>query len=128
MARKNVTPEPTDSELAILQVLWRRGPSSVREVWEELGQDTGYTTVLKFLQIMLAKNLVHRNEGSITHIYKAAVTETGTQERLVKELMNRVFGGSASQLVLRALSAEAVSPAEREKIRTLLNEQKKEKT
>ena len=120
MPTKSTPPDPTESELAILQVLWRRGPSSVREVWSELGQKSGYTTVLKFLQIMLEKDLVRRNEKKLTHIYEAAVAKNATQERLVTGLMDRAFGGSTSQLVLRALSAKPVSMDELRAIRALL--------
>jgi BlaI family transcriptional regulator, penicillinase repressor len=118
------TPDPTESELAILQVLWRKGPSSVREVWGELGQKSGYTTVLKFLQIMLEKGLVRRDETKLTHIYKAAVAKNITQERLVAGLMDRAFGGSTSQLVLRALAAKPVSAEELRAIRALLPKEK----
>jgi BlaI family penicillinase repressor len=94
----------------------------VREVWEELGKKTGYTTILKFLQIMLEKGLVQRNAGEMTHIYQAAVAKDKTQERLVNAFMNRAFSGSASQLVLRALSAKSISPEELRDIRALLAE------
>ncbi len=120
MTAKPVTPDPTESELAILQVLWRKGPSSVREVWSELGEKSGYTTILKFLQIMLEKKLVRRDEKKMTHVYEAAVAQGATEERLVAGLMNRAFGGSASQLVLRALSAKRVSPEELREIQALL--------
>src|SRR5882672_4971180 len=106
MANKTTLPHPTDSELAILQVLWRKGPSSVREVWDELGQKTGYTTILKLLQIMREKNLVRRDERELSHVYEAAAPQSITEERLVGELMERAFSGSASQLVLRALGAK----------------------
>ena len=96
MPTKFDTPDPTESELAILQVLWRKGPSTVREVWGELEKKCGYTTVLKFLQIMLEKKLVRRDEAKLTHVYAAAVAQSTTQERLVAGLMNRAFGGSAS--------------------------------
>jgi BlaI family transcriptional regulator, penicillinase repressor len=116
---------PTDSELAILQVLWRRGPSTVREIRDELGQATGYTTVLKFLQIMLEKKLVTRDEGRMTHVYEAADTETNTQERLLDSLIHRAFSGSSSQLVLRALSAKSVSAEELKTIRSLISKKKR---
>jgi predicted transcriptional regulator len=116
---------PTDSELAILQVLWRRGPSTVREIRDKLGQATGYTTVLKFLQIMLEKELVTRDEGRMTHVYEAADTETNTQERLLDSLIHRAFSGSSSQLVLRALSAKSVSAEELKTIRSLISKKKR---
>ena len=115
---------PTDSELAILQVLWRRGPSTVREIRDVLGHATGYTTVLKFLQIMLEKRLVTRDEGRMTHVYEAADTEENTQERLLDSLIHRAFAGSSSQLVLRALSAKKVSAGEMKMIRSLISKQK----
>ena len=124
---KSGTPDPTEAELTILQVLWHKGPSSVREVWEEVGKKTGYTTVLKFLQIMLEKNLVRRNEGEMTHIYEAAVAKEKTQERLVHGLMNRAFSGSASQLVLRALSGKSISPEELRDIRAFLAEEERKR-
>jgi len=120
MPRRSAPPEPTESELALLQVLWRRGPSSVREVWSELGEKSGYTTVLKFLQIMLKKGLVRRDEREQSHVYEAAVAEHPTQERAVGRLIDRVFGGSTSELVLRALSAKPLSSDELKELRTLL--------
>lgn len=122
-----VIPDPTDSELAILQVLWRRGPGSVREIWRELGQRSGYTTVLKFLQIMLEKGLVRRDERAHSHVYEAAVPEDRTQERLVSGLMDRVFAGSPSRLVLRALSAKPISTEELQAIRALLAEEERKR-
>jgi BlaI family penicillinase repressor len=124
MTTKSDTPDPTEAELGILQVLWRKGPSSVREVWSELGEKSGYTTILKFLQIMLEKRLVRRDEKKMTHVYEAAVAQRTTEERLVAGLMNRAFGGSASQLVLRALSAKPVSSAELREIQGLLAQEK----
>jgi BlaI family transcriptional regulator, penicillinase repressor len=114
-------PNPTESELAILQILWRKGPCSVRTVWSELGQKSGYTTVLKFLQIMLEKGLVQRDDTKQTHIYQAAAAAAETQEKLLHHFIERAFGGSASELVLRALSAQPVSAAERNAIRALLS-------
>jgi BlaI family transcriptional regulator, penicillinase repressor len=122
MPRGQARPDPTESELEILQVLWRRGPSSVREIWNELGQKSGYTTVLKFLQIMLEKGLVRRDERELTHVYKAAVGEDFTQTRAVTRLIDRAFGGSTSQLVLRALSAKPLSDQELKELRALLAE------
>jgi BlaI family penicillinase repressor len=128
MPRKTTPPDPTESELAILQVIWRRGPSSVREIWHELGERSGYTTVLKFLQIMLEKGLVRRDERAVSHIYTATVTEDRTQERLVGGLMDRAFAGSASQLVLRALSSKPISADELQTIQALLaREERKRK-
>lgn len=124
MGKKTAAPTPTESELAILQILWRKGPSSVREVWQDLGQSTGYTTVLKFLQIMLEKKLVKRNESRMTHIYEAAVTKSSTQDRLLQGLIHGAFSGSSGQLVLRALSDKSVPPEELKMIRSLIAERK----
>ena len=101
---KNRPRKPTDGELAILRVLWARGPSTVRQVAEALERDTGYTTALKLLQIMTEKGLVRRDETSRTHVYEAAATEDQTQRTLVSDLLDRAFGGSAAKLVLQALA------------------------
>jgi predicted transcriptional regulator len=113
-------PRPTDAELAILRVLWSRGPSTVRQVAEQMGRDTGYTTVLKFLQIMTEKRLVTRDESSRTHIYAAASTQEQTERQIVSDLVERVFGGSAAKLVMQALAAAKASPEELEEIRRLI--------
>ncbi len=115
-------PLPTDAELAILRVLWAHGPSTVREVQSHLDTDQGYTTVLKHLQIMLEKELVTRDESGRAHVYAAAIAEADTQRRLVDDLLDRAFGGSAQQLVMRALSTEEVSQEELSKIRDMLNQ------
>jgi len=115
---------PTDAELAILRVLWSRGPSTVRQVHEALSQEreTGYTTVLKFMQIMTEKGLVERDESERTHVYQARFTQEQTQQRLVTDLLEKAFGGSASQLVMRALAAKPASADELAQIRRLLDE------
>ena len=115
---------PTDAELAILRVLWSRGPSTVRQVHEALSREreTGYTTVLKFMQIMTEKGLVERDESERTHVYQARFTQEQTQERLVSDLLEKAFGGSASQLVMRALAAKPASADELAQIRRLLDE------
>lgn len=119
-------PRPTDAELAILTVLWRRGPSTVREVHEALEhRGTGYTTVLKLMQIMADKRLVARDESQRSHVYRPLVDESPTQRRLVLELVDRVFAGSASQLVLNALSSRPTSKDELAEIRALLDELEK---
>ncbi|MBI4551490.1 MAG: BlaI/MecI/CopY family transcriptional regulator [Candidatus Latescibacteria bacterium] len=125
MSQMNV-PLPTDAELAILQVLWARGPCTVRDVYEQLSQDRpiGYTTVLKLLQIMTDKGLVVRDESQRAHVYEARAAEAETQTRLVDDLLSRAFAGSAEKLVLRALTAQRTSPEELERIRTLLDELK----
>jgi predicted transcriptional regulator len=117
-------PRPTDAELAILRTLWRRGPSTVRQVLESLNQDreTGYTTALKLLQIMTEKGLVERDETERTHVYRARLTQEQTQRQLVGDLLDKAFGGSASQLVLQALATKPASADELAQIRRLLDE------
>src|SRR4051794_40445381 len=97
---------PTDAEMAVLRVLWERGPSTVRDVHKSLGGDrsAGYTSVLKIMQIMHEKRLVTRDEGSRSHVYRAAAPREQTQRQMVGDLLERVFGGSARALVLQALS------------------------
>ena len=116
------TPRPTEAELDILQVLWRRGPSTVREVLGELPAQTGYTTALKFMQIMTEKGLVLRDERGRTHVYRVAQPEAQTQRRLAGELMAKAFGGSARKLVAAALSSRRATPAELDEIRKLIDE------
>jgi len=111
---------PTDAELAILRVLWARGPSTVRQVAEELGRDTGYTTVLKLLQIMTEKRLVRRDESARTHVYEAASTQDQTERLLVSDLLERVFDGSAAKLVLQALATTEATPEELDEITKLI--------
>ncbi len=120
---KNKLPRPTDAELAILRVLWDRGPSTVRHVHEILNhnRDAGYTTILKLLQIMTEKGLVTRDETARTHIYKAACSEDQTQQQLVGDLLDRAFGGSARKLVMQALSACKASPGDLAEIRRLID-------
>jgi BlaI family transcriptional regulator, penicillinase repressor len=123
-AMKKSPPKPTDSELAILRVLWRLGPATVRAIHGELNaaQETGYTTVLKLLQIMTEKGLVKRDESERSHIYRPAFPEQEVQRQLVGHLLERAFGGSAQKLVLQALAAKKASPAELAEIRKLLDE------
>jgi predicted transcriptional regulator len=116
------TPKPTEAEIDILQVLWRRGPSTVREVHAALGARTGYTTVLKLMQIMSEKGLLLRDERGRTHVYRPAQAETQMQRRLAGELMNKAFGGSARKLVAAALSSRRATPAELDEIRKLIDE------
>jgi predicted transcriptional regulator len=108
----------------ILRALWKLGPSTVRRVQDELNQNqpTGYTTVLKMLQIMTEKGLVSRDESERTHVYEAALPEEETQKQLVSDLMDRAFGGSARKLVLHALSVKQASRKELAQIRQLLDE------
>jgi predicted transcriptional regulator len=118
---KSLRRRPTDAELAILRVLWTRGPSTVRQVAEAMGREAGYTTVLKLLQIMTEKKLVRRDESTRTHVYEAAYSEDQTQRHLVADLLNRVFDGSAAKLVVQALAASKASPEELAEIRKLLD-------
>lgn len=116
---------PTDAELALLRVLWTRGPSTVRQVVDALGHDTGYTTVLKTLQIMTEKGLVVRDERVRTHVYDAAYSQDETQRSLVSDLLDRAFGGSAATLVLQALAARKTSPEELAEIKRFLDQKKR---
>ena len=122
--KKTSLPKPTDSELAILRALWRLGPATVRVVFDELNraQKTGYTTVLKLLQIMTEKGLVRRDESARSHIYQPVCTEQQVQRQLVGHLLDRAFGGSAQKLVLHALSTKKASATELKEIRKLLDE------
>jgi BlaI family penicillinase repressor len=124
MKRPGHSRRPTVAELAILRVLWRRGPSTVREVHGELSGErpTGYTTVLKLLQVMHEKGLVSRDESGRAHIYRAGQSEEQAQRSLVTDLLDRAFGGSAQQLVMQALTARKASPEELAEIRRLLDE------
>ncbi len=124
MAREETIPRPTDAELAILRVLWRRGPSTVRQVQEVLGAEkpTGYTTVLKLMQIMTEKGLVTRDESRRTHVYRARRSAEKTQQQLVGDLLERAFEGSAQRLVMQALSSKKVTPEELAQIRALLDQ------
>jgi predicted transcriptional regulator len=117
-------PRPTPAELEILRVLWQRGPSTVREVHATLseGRLTGYTTVLKMLQIMTEKKLVGRDESQRAHVYSARLPEAQTQRQLVRDLLERAFDGSAMKLVMHALADRKASPEEIARIRQLLDE------
>ena len=119
-AVKNLRRKPTDGELAILRVLWDRGPCTVREVAEAMGRQAGYTTVLKLLQIMTEKKLVLRDESARTHVYRAAYSEDQTQQHLVSDLIARAFEGSAAKLVVQALASGKASPEELDEIRKLI--------
>jgi predicted transcriptional regulator len=115
--------KPTESELEILRVLWDKDLASVREVHEELAKskDVGYTTTLKLMQIMHEKGLVKRDDSFKTHIYQAAVTREKTQKHLLGKMINTLFGGSPTELVLQALGNHKASPEELEEIQQLLN-------
>jgi predicted transcriptional regulator len=120
---RDLPARPTDAELNILRVLWELGPSTVRQVQEALNERraTGYTTVLKLLQIMTEKGLVERDESERTHVYQATLTQQQTQRQLVSDLLDRAFGGSAKQLVLQALATKKASAKEMAEIRRLLD-------
>ena len=116
--------KPTASELEILRVLWERGPSTVRDVHEALREkkDLGYTTVLKLLQIMTAKGTVRRNEEQRAHVYEACQPATETKRQLVGDVLQRVFEGSASELMIHALEGRRTSKEELGELRRLLDE------
>jgi BlaI family penicillinase repressor len=115
---------PTDSELAILRVLWDRGPSTVKEVQDGLrrSERRGYTTVLKLLQIMHEKRLVGRRRAGKAHVYRARLRESRVQKRMTSELVDGVFRGSAARLVMQVLSSGAPSREDLEEVRRLLDE------
>jgi predicted transcriptional regulator len=116
--------KPTASELEILRVLWTRGPSTVREVHESLREQKalGYTTVLKLLQIMTAKGTVRRNEEQRAHVYEACLPATETKRQLAGDVLQRVFEGSATELMLHALAGRRTSKKELKELRKLLDE------
>ena len=119
--------KPTDSELEILQVLWEKGDATVREVHEDLMQtkDCGYTTTLKLMQIMFEKGLVLRDDSNRTHIYRANVSREKTQKQLMDKMVDALFSGSHTQLVMQALGAHTPNRKELEEIQQLLDSYKK---
>jgi predicted transcriptional regulator len=122
---RSSTPRPTDAELAILRILWDRGPSTVRQVHDVLARDrqgAAYTTALKLLQIMTEKGLVERDERDRTHVYRARCGEEQTQRQLVRDLADRAFGGSAMKLVMQALATKRASPEELRDIRKAIDQ------
>ncbi|HEY2584239.1 MAG TPA: BlaI/MecI/CopY family transcriptional regulator [Tepidisphaeraceae bacterium] len=123
MPRKPLS-RPTDVELAILRVLWDRGPSSVREVHIALSKDrdTGYSTTLKMMQVMFDKRLLRRDASRRPQVYAPAVPQEQTQAQIVDDMVQRVFGGSAQKLVMRAVQSENVTPDELAEIRRLLKQ------
>ena len=120
--------KPTESELEILQILWAKGLATVREVHEELAKfkDVGYTTTLKLMQIMHEKSLVRRDDSMRTHIYQAAVNKERTQKHLLGKMIDSLFGGSPTQLVIQALGNHKTSPEELEQIQVILNNLKQQ--
>ena len=123
MSKPLQTLKPTESELEILQILWQRGQATVREVHEELSttKDAGYTTTLKLMQIMNEKGIVKRDDSSKTHIYEALLNKETTQQHIVGKMMNTLFDGSASQLVMRALGGSNPSKTEIDEIQKILD-------
>jgi BlaI family penicillinase repressor len=124
MSKSSTTPRPTDAELAILRVLWERGACTVRQVHDQLQplRPTAYTTALKLLQIMTEKGLVRRDESDRTHVYHARYSEEHTQRQLVRDLLDRAFGGSAPKLVMQALHGRRASSEELNEIRRLIDD------
>lgn len=124
-------PRPTEAEMAILRALWKKHPATVREVMASLNEERdpplAYTTVLKFMQIMTEKGLVVRDDTDRTHSYSPAVPAEHTKRQMVGDLLNRVFEGSLSQLVLQALGTSKLSKAEAMEIQKLLDQQTKGK-
>lgn len=120
--------KPTEGELEILQVLWDKGSATVRDVHEELSRfkESGYTTTLKLMQIMYEKGLVKRDDSSKTHVYRPNVSKEKTQQQMVGKMVDALFGGSASQLVMQALGSSQPSEKEIEEIQQLLNNLKKQ--
>jgi BlaI family transcriptional regulator, penicillinase repressor len=120
---RTAVPRPTDAELSILRILWERGPSTVRQVHDVLARErqAAYTTALKLLQIMTEKGLVERDERDRTHIYRARLSEETTQRQLVRDLLDRAFGGSAGKLVMQALATKRASDEELRDIRKAID-------
>lgn len=127
MEKKLEIPRPTEGELELLSVLWERGPATVRELYEAVNETRPvvYTGVLKLLQIMTEKGLVHRDERERAHVYRTAVTQADTEARFLRELSDRFFSGSAAQLALRALEIEKASDADLDAIRELIGRKAK---
>ena len=124
--KKPPVPKPTDAELAILRVLWERGPSTVRQVYDVLSEqrDFAYTTTLKLLQLMTEKGITVRHEEGRVHLYRAGFAQEDTQQRLLADLLDRAFGGSSAKLVVQALAAKPASAEELREIRQLLADYK----
>lgn len=114
-------PTPTKAEMEILQALWQLGSATVRQIHEQIGRETAYTTVLKMLQIMTEKGMVTRESHDRAHVYKAKITRKRATGAFMEELVERVFGGSAQQLVIQALSSRKTSPEELKEIRKILD-------
>ncbi len=121
-------PRPTEGELELLRILWERGPSTVRDLHQEVSSKRalGYTSVLKLLQIMTEKGLVEREEAAKAHVYRAAAGQHETQDQLLRDMSERLFSGSAAQLAMHALAMEHVNDQELEELRNLI-EQKRQR-
>ena len=119
-------PRPTEAELELLRILWEKEPATVREIYDTLNEErpSGYTTVLKMLQIMTAKGLVVRDEANRAHVYRAAISQDAMQSKILKDLSMRLFSGSAAQLALHALAMEPASQNELDEIRALIERKK----
>lgn len=117
-----VLPRPTESELELLRILWEKQPATVREIYDALNEEraSGYTTVLKLLQIMTTKGLVMRDEANRAHVYRAAISQDEMQSKILRDLSVRLFSGSAAQLALHALAMEPASAGELDEIRALI--------
>jgi BlaI family penicillinase repressor len=119
--KRMAAPLPTAAELDILAVLWTLGAATVREVHDELSKDSGYTTTLKQMQLMMEKGLLTRAERFGSHVYEAGAPKEQTQQQIAADLLRRAFGGSAKSLVMGALAAQPASPAELAEIRRMLD-------
>ena len=122
----NSLPRPTEGELELLRILWERGPSTVRDIHQDLSsrRPLGYTSVLKLLQIMTDKGLVEREESGKAHIYHPAASQNETQDQLVRDISERLFAGSAAQLAMHALALEPVNDHDLETLRTLIDQKR----
>mgnify|MGYP000927403570 FL=1 len=129
MMNSNKPVRPTEGELEILGVLWNKGAATVRDVHEEINKtrESGYTTTLKLMQIMYDKGLVHRDASAKTHVYKAAVTQSATQEMFLHKMINNLYAGSSAQLVMHALGNNEASEEELEQIRQFIQQLKEKK-
>ena len=127
LSRRDIPPIPTAAELDILAVLWKLGAATVREVHDGLGKDNAYTTTLKQMQVMTEKGLLIRGKRFGVHVYEAGVPQEQTQQQIAGDLLNRAFGGSARNLMMRALAAQPVPREELAEIRKMLDAYAKEK-
>jgi predicted transcriptional regulator len=127
MTRQDL-PKPTEAELELLRILWEIEPATVRDVYDALNRErpSGYTTVLKIMQIMAVKGLVIRDEAARAHIYRAAISQDAMQSRILRDLSLRLFSGSAAQLAMHALSMDPASATELDEIRALIDKKRKQ--